>query len=244
MAQYRWNRNELAVGYDEAAVHIHPHYREVQDQLLGMLRNLGPEFTVLDVGGGSGRLIERVLGEFPAAQGMILDQSESFLEIARNRLRPFGSRATYLTSRLQDDWTTRVGEPNAIVSMSAIHHLDADEKQACYQRCFAALVPGGVFLNGDEVRDEDDGRYRRECEAWVTHMHQIMSRGLVPEPMHEALHKWEERNLKQFGHPKSSGDDCHESAQDQCRYLEAAGFADVTVQWQKGLWAVFGGRKP
>ncbi len=60
MTKYRWNTDEAARAYDAAAEHIHPHYLEIQDEILqrlGQQRAATP--LVVDAGGGSGRLMER-----------------------------------------------------------------------------------------------------------------------------------------------------------------------------------------
>ena len=94
----------------------------------------------MDAGGGSGGFIERFLHSFPSSRAVLVDQSESFLGLARKRLRPFGNRAVCHVSRLQDDWFSVVDQPNAIVSMSAIHHLDPVEKRQFYERSFSANI--------------------------------------------------------------------------------------------------------
>ena len=61
---YRWNVTAAASGYDQAAEHIHPHYIEIQDAILGALPFDGDDvFTAVDAGGGSGRLVERILDQ-------------------------------------------------------------------------------------------------------------------------------------------------------------------------------------
>ena len=49
--------------------------------------------------------------------------------------------------------------PNAIVSTSAIHHLEPAEKRELYAACCAALAPGEMFINGDEYRPESDAEF-------------------------------------------------------------------------------------
>jgi tRNA (cmo5U34)-methyltransferase len=148
-------------------------------------------------------------------------------------------RAVVVRSRLQDDWTDILHVyPNAIISTSAIHHLEPAEKQSLYRQCFEFLAPGGVFLNGDEVRAADDAAYLAELESWADHMRRGMADGSIGESFHPALHKWIERNLTHFGEPKRSGDDCHETIAVQLDYLRGAGFSVVDCPWQKALWAV------
>ena len=201
-------------------------------------------FTVVDAGGGSGRLMERILTSYPAARGWVIDQSEAFLGIAQNRLARFGQRCKLRQMRLQDDWTAAVKEPvHAIVSMSAIHHLDAGEKRACYCRVFRTLTQGGIFINGDEVRPCDDAAYLSQLRGWANHMRQLIVTQRVPDAMHEAMNGWIQRNVDGFGQPKKSGDDCHETIDAQLGYLADAGFSSVDILWERDLWSVFCGRK-
>ena len=132
--------------------------------------------------------------------------------------------------------------PQAIVSMSAIHHLDPGVKRFLYQRCAECLAPGGVLMNGDEVRPESDDRYLAECRRWAEHMHHEMDRGQIPEPLHVALLGWEARNVGQSAAPRVSGDDCHETADMQLQYFQHAGLRDARLVWQRDLWAVLFGR--
>ncbi len=241
---YRWNVTEAAAGYDLAAEHIHPHYLEIQDVILAALPyDHNDEFTVLDAGGGSGRLVERILDQFPRARGLIIDQSEAFLALAERRLSRFGSRTVCHRSRLQDDWPAFLDtDIHAIVSMSAIHHLDADEKREFYRHAFQSLANGGLFINGDEVRPHDDGVYLSELRDWADHMRRLIAEGVVPDTMHETMNGWIHRNVDCFGQAKQSGDDCHETVEAQLGYLALAGFTDTNTIWQKSLWSVFSGR--
>ncbi|MCI0362213.1 MAG: class I SAM-dependent methyltransferase [Planctomycetaceae bacterium] len=243
MTTYRWNTSDFAIGYDAAADKIHPYYLEIQDAILARLpRELDRGGLVIDLGGGSGRLVERILDAWPRASAVVLDQSEPFLALAERRLAKFGSRATCVLARLQDDWKSQMSAPAvAIVSMSAIHHLEPAEKQTLYRQCAEALGPGGVLMNGDEVRDADDAKYLAEQQSWANHMRRGMADGSIGEVFHSAIHKWIDRNVTRFGEPKNSGDDCHETIQAQLDYFRAAGFAGADCPWQKGMWAVMRG---
>jgi tRNA (cmo5U34)-methyltransferase len=245
MPQYRWNTSDFAVGYDASAAVVHPHYTEIQDAMLQCLPlSPGSEALVVDLGGGSGRLIERVLDAFPRASGLLLDQSEAFLALAERRLTRFGRRASCLQFRLQDDWPSRLpAQPIALLSMSAIHHLEPAEKLALYQRCCDVLAPGGVLLNGDEVRPADAAAYLAELEAWAEHMRRVIAEGSIPRVFHAALTTWIERNVARFGQSKKSGDDCHETIVAQLDYLRSVGFIAVDCPWRKDLWALMRGEK-
>lgn len=245
MAEYRWNISEFAAGFDAAAEHIHPHYIELQDRILDMLPfGRESESLFVDAGGGSGRLVEGFLSRFSRARAIIIDQSAAFLALAERRLARFGPRAECRLARLQEDWTGSLPTaPAAIVSMSAIHHLEPAEKQCLYRRCFQSLAPGGVFINADEVRPADDADYLARSKAWVGHKRRAMDAGLIPESIHPALRQWEERNVNHFGEPRKSGDDCHETVEAQLGCLRDAGFRQVECPWYQEIWAILHGVK-
>jgi tRNA (cmo5U34)-methyltransferase len=66
---------------------IVPGYNFMQDTLINTIKfeNMG-KITLLDLGAGSGILIERVLKEFPDSMCIYLDYSDEFMNIAKNRL--------------------------------------------------------------------------------------------------------------------------------------------------------------
>jgi tRNA (cmo5U34)-methyltransferase len=243
---YRWNQTQAAADYDAAAPIIHPRYVESQDAVLAALGEQAfaqRPFHVVDLGGGSGRLIERVLEEFASATATVVDQSAPFLELARQRLARFDGRSACIVGTLQGDWRSEVGPVDAVVSTSAIHHLLPEEKQRLFGEIFAALPAGGAFINGDEARPADDGEFRALLEAWRDHMEGAVASGAIPPTFGEIVVKWTRRNLDEFSAPFQSGNDCLETVETQVGYLRAAGFAEVRVPWQRELWAAFVARK-
>ena len=243
---YRWNTSAAAEAYDAAAPVIHPYYVTVQDQILDSLP-FGPDRSRLcswiwaAVRGGW----RSACWSDSRARVTVVDQSEPFLALAERRLGDSrrGRRSssagcrTIGRSKLQ-------AAPNAIVSTSAIHHLEPQEKRALYARCFAALAPGGMFINGDEYRPADDGEYLALFKEWSAHMNAAIADGRIPESFHATLDHWHDRNIRRFGEPKKSGDDCQETIETQIGYLREAGFASVELAWAAKLWAVMVAEKP
>jgi SAM-dependent methyltransferase len=250
MTTYRWNTSAAAEAFDAGAPAIHPFYVVVQDEILSLLAAEGSASNrrepawVVDLGGGSGRLVERVLERFGESRAVLVDQSAAFLAIAERRLARFGERVTLVEKRLQDDWPAALPTtPDALVSMSAIHHLEPAEKQALYARCHQALAPNGLFLNGDELRPEPDADYLAMMEWWSERKDVDTAEGRIPESFRPVFEAWHDRNIRRFGEPKHSGDDCHETAAAQEAYLRAVGFRDVHIAWDEKLWGILFGRR-
>ncbi len=245
MTTYRWNTSAAAEAFDAGAPAIHPFYVRVQDEIVSLLAGDGanPQ-CVVDLGGGSGRLLERVLERFADTQAVLVDQSAAFLAIAERRLARFIDRVTLVESKLQDDWTAKLPTaPDALVSTSAIHHLEPAEKQAIYKQCYDALAPGGLFINGDEFRPASDADYLTMLQWWSDRKDVDTAEGRIPESFRPIFEAWYDRNIRRFGEPKKSGDDCLETAAVQEEYLRAIGFRDVRVTWNEQLWGVLVGRK-
>jgi tRNA (cmo5U34)-methyltransferase len=247
MSTYRWNSTDAARAYDSAVPVIHPLYDEVQRRILDLLAHAldGKEsFLLVDLGGGSGRLVEKVLERFANARVVLVDQSPAFLAIAAERLSRFNGRFELVEKRLQDDWTEALpGAPQAIVSTSAIHHLVADEKQQLYSKCFASLAPGGLLINGDEFRPAEDAEFLARLNRWDAHMKSAIADGRIPASFQATFDHWHARNIRGYGAPHKSGDDCQETAQVQEQYLRDVGFTSVETPWQHEMWGTLVGQK-
>src|SRR3954468_22888810 len=179
---YRWNTSDAAEAYDRAAPAIHPYYETIQNEILDLLPFGRDEaFIAVDLGGGSGRLAERVLARFSSASIVVVDQSEQVLALAERQLSLFSSCASFIRSRLQDDWAAKLsGAPDAVLSTSAVHHLEPQEKQTLLARCYVALKPGGIFINGDEHRPADDAEFLALLQKWSQHMYLALEAGRIP----------------------------------------------------------------
>lgn len=239
----------MADDYDRMAPLLVPMYDWLQQEMLRLLRVEELAGRLLDLGAGSGRFLERALKRNPALHGVWVDASPAFLAVAQRRLAPMADRMTYLLSTLEDPWEDQLGGPvQAITSMSAIHHLESDDKRALYQRCHAALAPGGWFLNCDEMMTLTREAYLNSLHFWVEHVDAARERLTPAElPAYDrwAAHfaRWKSRNIDHAADPKQKGDDLHEPFLTQVDWLREIGFggADLFVKYH--LWCVIGGQK-
>ena len=240
---------KMARDYDAVAPYFVPPYDLLQQEMIrvsGLAESVNP--LVVDLGAGGARFLERALETVPGARCFWVDSSDAFRAAAERRLERFGGSVAYVSSRLEDPWEDELPKaPDFIFSMSAIHHLESAEKHRLTERCFAALRPGGWFINTDEMRPEDDDAYYRSLLYWVRHV----DAAEVPEELaaeaagwRASFERWKARNIENFGAPKQIGDDLHESVVVQTGFLRQAGFTDVDCFVKFHLWAMTGGRKP
>jgi len=242
---------QMAEDYDRMAPFFVPQYDFLQREMIlqSRIANI-PRPAIVDLGAGSGLFLEKALAVNPRAFCYWVDSSPAFLAVAQRRLARFGKQVTYINSAIESEWKNQVGRPvNAIFSMSAIHHLDRHEKQAAYRDCFEMLVPGGWFINTDEMRGLDETAYRAALDFWVNHVNEAGQH--VPAELQgharqwlQHFDHWKQRNIDQFDRPKTKGDDLHESVLDQVRWLNEIGFSQVDIFVKYHLWCSIGGRKP
>ncbi len=111
------------------------------------LGRVGLVARVLDLGAGTGLLSARVADAFPAARFDLLDGSAEMLAEARSALA--GVIDTVYVADLAAELPA--GPYDAVISALAIHHLEDRDKQALFRRVFTRLVPGGIFVNAEQV---------------------------------------------------------------------------------------------
>lgn len=166
MAEYEWDPERyLAQMLEEI-----PGYVELEDEVAAATEGLELE-RVLELGTGTGETAVRILAKHPGARWTGIDASRAMLDRARERLPD----AQLQVARLEDPLPE--GPFDLVVSVLAIHHLDADGKRDLFTRI--AQV-SDIFVLGDVIvpeRPEDavieiDGVYDRpssiaEQLAWL-----------------------------------------------------------------------------
>jgi tRNA (cmo5U34)-methyltransferase len=175
--------------------------------------------TVLDLGAGTGLLAAMVAAARPSARLTLVDGAPAMLDQARGVL---GERVTYAVGDLAGELPA--GPWCAIVSALAIHHLDDAGKRALFARARAAIKPGGVFVNADQIAGPTpalDARYR----AW----HEARARAAGSS---EAEWRAAEERMRV--------DRCA-PLEDQLRWLREAGFEHVDCRFADHRFAVMVG---
>jgi tRNA (cmo5U34)-methyltransferase len=146
-----------------------PGYVELQETVVAAI-DIAPR-TVLELGTGTGETATRILERHPDSRWTGIDSSEPMLRHARGRL----PTADLRLQRLEDPLPA--GPFDLVVSVLAVHHLDAPAKRDLFERIAVEtdhLVLGDVVVPEDpaEAVIEIDGVYdvpstTAEQQAWL-----------------------------------------------------------------------------
>jgi len=198
------------------------------DEFYGTVGELVARFCydsprILDLGAGTGILSAAIVDRVPTAQLHLLDASPEMLQQAAHRLSAY--KPQMFVQAL--DAGLPSGPFDAIVSALAIHHLDDTEKRRLFSRIFSSLVPGGIFLNAEQVV----GRSPR-LQSLFESVHLDRARALGSSEQEIA------GAIQRMAH-----DQCATVA-DQVAWLTELGFDDAECFFRSFRFAVFGAWKP
>lgn len=191
---------------------------------VGRLMPFGPgdAADMLDLGAGTGLLTAILREQFPAARFTLIDISDEMLAKARERF--VGKDVRIIVGDYSREPIP--GPFDAIVSALSIHHLTDEDKAALFHRILAALKPGGVFVNADEVLGPTPALDHMYWDQWER---EIIARGIDPKEVVAAKDR--------MHHDIPATLDAH------LGWLREAGFADVDCYYKYFGYVVFGGRK-
>jgi len=215
--------DQTAATYDAARAKLIPPYERFYSTAVELLPfDREAEIRALDLGAGTGLLSAFVREQFPNARLQLVDMTESMLDRARQRLG--SERVEYVIS----DYGAQPmsGEWDAIVSALSIHHLTDEAKRGLFPRIYTALVPGGVFVNAEQVAGPTPELTRRYHQQWLA---QIRERGATEQEIAEAEYRMQT--------------DFCSSVEDQLQWMREGGFADADCWFKEGRFAVLAGSR-
>ena len=179
---------------------------------------------VLDLGAGTGLLSLLLAAAVPGVRLTLVDAAPGMLAVATGHLAARGVPHRTALADLTDPLPT--GRYDAVVSALAIHHLDDAGKRALYRRVAQALLPGGVFVNAEQVAGPTPALDRRYDEVWTARITELGS---------DADEIAAARERMRHDRPATVTDQCH--------WLADAGLVDVDCFFKEWRFAVFGGRR-
>jgi tRNA (cmo5U34)-methyltransferase len=224
MEQVKEVFDAIASDYDAQRRGIVPEFEDFYQNAVRGADWQGTDPAILDIGAGTGLLSALILEKYPYASLCLMDISDNMLKVARDR---FAGR-TGVKFRAIDYRQADLGGPYDIVcSALSIHHLEHDEKRSLYKRIFAALNPGGIFVNAEQVEGETEDEHRRNMAYWED----FIRSGPLPESIaREAISRRD--TLDRVG-----------KASLQLAWLRESGFSSVDIVYKNRMLVVMRGWK-
>jgi trans-aconitate methyltransferase len=195
-----------------------------------------PEPVVLDLACGPGSLSARIARRLPGARITAVDTDPFLLSLAG---ATYPDVATFVDANLSTvDLAALVGTADVAVSTTALHWLPDEHLGALYRQLAGVLRPGGVFVNGDHLPDEQPAlakiavtvRQERAERVGVSGNEQWAAWWAAAAEVPEFGPLLAERATR---FPPGSHD--HElTVQRHTELLRQAGFTEVGTVWQVG----------
>jgi SAM-dependent methyltransferase len=116
-----------------------------------------PKPHVVELGLGPGYMARHILERNSVIGYEGVDFSEVFFAVAKKTISEYLPRVTLTKADLMDQTWPRFlsRQPGAIISTWALHDLGSQAAVAdVYARCYEALPPGGILLNGDFIKPD------------------------------------------------------------------------------------------
>jgi len=235
--KHRWQEKDYITGYLEA--------RDVvvveRERILKIWKSFYSYFLkgnksnkVLELGCGDGALTYELLGCDNNISAVLVDGSEEMLKKAREQLASF-KNVEFLKQSFSDLISKQVKLPqfSFIFSSLAIHHLELKQKKALFKWVFEHLKAGGRFVNIDLVRSPS-----KELEDWYIELWKewIVEKQALLNSVQDFLDRVKTYSAKDH-YAKLS------TLSQQLHILKRAGFSEVDVFYQYGVFSMYGGKK-
>jgi SAM-dependent methyltransferase len=209
--------------------------------MMAILRTKGqPVESFLDLGCGDGILGGALLGEYPAARGVLADFSEPMLEQAREQLKEYTEQLVFENLDYGDPgWVTQMqpyGPFDAVVSGYSIHHQPDRRKRQVYAEIFSLLSPGGWFVNIEHVSSES------QLNIDLFEDHYVAARYAIEKE--EGGTRMLEQIAEEYKSRPDKAANILASVELQCDWLREIGYEEVDCYFRIYELAVFAGRKP
>jgi len=211
--------------YDKRIRKLIPLYDELIPEVARALGHAArPIRRIVDLGVGTGALAQACLAGVSGARVWGVDADAAMMEVARKRLGRQLARVTLVEGSFLD---VPLPACDAIVASYALHHIRTRrQKLAFYRRCYHALRPGGILVNGDCAPSSTPQGFAQDLNVWLTHLGRSFGGRAGAKRVYES---W-------------ADEDVYVPLADELKLLQRAGF-ETDVPWRRSPFAVIVGIK-
>lgn len=197
------------------------------DEFYGTVLSIIPfkkedNFSVLDLGAGTGLLTSFITGAFPNSRVTLMDVSPGMLAKAKERFASAGDKISYSNTDFNKD--PLPGRFDIIVSALAIHHTPENELQKVFGKAYDALEKEGMFINADQTLGSSRRIENIYQDNWLK---SIRKNGCTEDDVNAAVERMKA--------------DRTATLRTQLDLMEAAGFREVECWFKNYRFAVYSG---
>lgn len=226
--------------YDADMDLMHPNRHKMVEVMIAVLAASGLEpRAVVDLGTGTGFLLERLLRRFPSCRAIAIDGSQEMMATAKSRLGTLAERVEFRSGdfRQPEAFGLKIHSADAVVSAYALHHLNLEEKARTIGYCRRLLKENGWFLNADLVREEDEFLERLTQDMRVS--------GIVARSQGRDTRFRNAADTRRFLEDLQRNEcDQPQKEADDLRVMRECGYSHVTLFWKETREVVYGGIRP
>jgi ubiquinone/menaquinone biosynthesis C-methylase UbiE len=194
----------------------------------------------LDLGCGDGILGAAILGEYPSAQGILVDFSEPMLEQAREQLKEYAGQLAFMNLDYGDPaWVIKAQAHSpfdTIVSGYSIHHQPDKRKQRIYNEIYTLLKPRGWFVNLEHISSAAQLNIDLFEHHYASARYAMEAQNGGTRTFTQIVEEYKNR-------PDKAANNLAPIEQ-QCDWLREIGYEEVDCYFRIFELAVFAGRKP
>ncbi len=137
-----------------------PARQQVIDHLCGQLQGMATKpLKVLELCTGPGALSQQILDRVPVAKYVGIDISPASMQYVQELTQELNIETHWLAADLNgDEWIDLVeNDYDAVVALQSVHDLGGEaEVRRIYRVAQDLLQDGGLFINADLLRNEND----------------------------------------------------------------------------------------
>lgn len=224
--------------YDKAQRNMVPGYFKFLENLALLAgKDRRPDFSVVDLGCGTGNLAYRLNQKFPSAHIVCVDRSFEALEVAKSKFLNMDGPCLEF---IQMDFAKQmlIGRYDTIVSSFALHHLPESSVPNLFKQIYSVLKPGGACWIGETIYIESPQEFRAIQMRYDNFLEENIALGhITRNEVDERLNLMKKLEAFGFNFLKAM----HLPV--VLNILKSVGFSDVQCPYLEGNLAIFGGIK-